>query len=148
MTCLGSPATGIQLTRSKRTWGPPLQRWTLARPPATRKEKTHNGKKRQRGKKTTPRRKTTTLATIAAANPVIRKRSAQQMARNVTSVGKPATSATCAKVVHPMEVEVEVVDVRNPEVGAIIRRNRVPNQMHNQLFRQSRSGVAEWLPDV
>ena len=70
------------------------------------------------------------------------------MAKIVTSVGKPDTLAMCAKVIHPMEVEGEVVDVRNPEVGAIIRRNRVPNQMHNQLSRQNRSGVAEWLPDV
>ncbi len=82
------------------------------------------------------------------ANPVIRKQNAQQMARSATSVGKLVTSATCAKAIHPVEVEVEAVDVRDPEVGAIIRRNRVPNQMHNQLSRQNRSGVAEWLPDV
>ena len=70
------------------------------------------------------------------------------MARTVTNVGKPATLAMSAKAIHPEEVEVEAVDVRDPEVGAIIRRNRVPNQMHNQLSRQNRSGVAEWLPDV
>ena len=139
MTCLGSPATGIRLTRSRRTWGPLLQQWTHVRPPATKKGRTPSGKKKQSRKKTTPRRKTTILATIVAANPVIRKRSALQTARTVTNVGKPATLAMSAKAIHPEEVEVEAVDVRDPEVGVTISRNQVPNRTHSQQSKQSQS---------
>ena len=139
MTCLGSPATGIRLTRSRRTWGPLLQQWMHVRLPATKKGRTPSGKKKQSRKKTTPRRKMTTLATIAAANPIIQKRSAQQMARTVINVEKPATLAMCAKAIHPEEVEVEAVVVRDPEVEATISRNQVPNRTHSQQSKQSQS---------
>ena len=139
MTYLGSPATGIRLTRSRRTWGPLLQQWTHVRLPATKMGRNRNGKKRQSRKKTTLRRKTTILATIVAANPVIRKQSALQTARTVTNVGKQATLAMSAKAIHLEEVEVEAVDVLDPEVGETIRRNRVPNRTHSQQSRQSQS---------
>ena len=81
----------------------------------------------------------TTLATIAAANPAIQKPNAQQMAKTAISVGKWATSAMCAKAIHPEEVEVGAVDVRDPEVEATISRNQVPNRTHSQQSKQSQS---------
>merc|ERR1711952_11383 len=86
------------------------------RPPATRREKTRSGKKGSNREMTTPRQRTTTHATIVVVNPATRKRNARRTAKTATSVGKLATSAVYAELIHPEEVEVEAVVVRDPEV--------------------------------
>ena len=136
MTCSGSPATGIRLTRSRRIWGrdPRLQRWTHAKPPVIKGEKIRSGKKRLSREKTTPRQKMTTPATIVVVNLAIRKRSARQTAKTAINVGKLATSAVCAKLIHPEEVEVEAMVVRDPEVGATDS-----NRTRSQPSKQSQS---------
>ena len=76
----------------------------------------------------------TILATIVVVNPVTRKRNAQRTARTVTNVGKLATSAVYAELIHPEEVEVEAVVVRDPEVGATDN-----NRTRSQQSKQSQS---------
>ena len=75
-----------------------------------------------------------TLAIIVVVNPVTRKRNAQRTARTVTNVGKLAISAMYAELIHPEEVEVEAVVVRDPEVGVTDN-----NRTHSQLSKQSQS---------
>ena len=76
----------------------------------------------------------TILATIVVVNPVTRKRNAQRTAKTATSVEKLATLAVYAELIHPEEVEVVAMVVRDPEGGATDN-----NRIRSQPSKQSQS---------